>query len=306
MIVTLSGTNDFLIESELKKLISEFRSKNDSADIEQIDASESDLQAIIEAVTNLSFLEPNRFIVLRRGSSNKPFMEAIEKILSNTPPTNELIIIEPNIDKRLSYYKTLKKNTDFRNYDLLEFGQIANWIVQITKDRGGIIDMTDSRYLIEVAGNNQLRLDSEINKLLNYNKSISRESIDLLVEPIPQTTIFQLLDAAFSGNRKELLRIYDDQKKQKVEPQQVIAMLAWQLHILALIKAAGNMSPGDIAKNSKVSPFVINKSLAISKRMTRSDLQKLTNNLLELDVKLKTQTIDADDALLQLLLTIEK
>src|SRR3546814_19438404 len=61
-------------------------------------------------------------------------------------------------------------------------------------------------------------------------------SSDLLT---PQSTIFELLDAALSGNTRRALELYEEQRSMKVEPQQIIAMLAWQLHVLAVVKAAG-------------------------------------------------------------------
>jgi len=304
MIVTITGSNNFLVETELKNILSDFKNLHGEIAIEQIDGSDVEYQAIFESVSNLSFLTPSKMIILRRGSGNKIFMDSIEEIIKNTPDTNDLVIIEPNIDKRLAYYKTLKKLTDLREYNELDSNQLVRWIDEEVEKRGGQISNADIRHLIDLTGLNQMKLSNEITKLISYQRRINKESIDLLVEPIPQTTIFQLLDAAFSGQSKQLLKIYDDQKKQKIEPQQIIAMLAWQLHILAIIKASGKDSSGKIAKENNLSPFVVSKSLNIAQRLNLGDIKKLTGNLLELDVKLKNKNIDIDEALLQLLLSI--
>lgn len=304
MIITLSGSNHYMINNELKNILSDFADQNGSMAIEQIDGGEAEFQSVTESLTNLSFLTPNRLIILKRGSNNKQFIDSVEKVLENIPSTNTIVIVEPNIDKRLSYYKSLKKLTEFKNYEDLEFGQLARWIDEKVKQQGGTINNNDARYLVELVGIDQMRLANEVKKLLSYQNEITRDSIDLLVEPTSQTTIFQLLDAVFGGKSEELLKIYDDQKRQKVEPQQIIAMLTWQIHILAMIKAAGNKSPNEIAKITKVSPFVINKSLGIARRLDKKAIQNLASSLLELDIKLKNKTVDADGALLQLLLTV--
>jgi DNA polymerase III delta subunit len=306
MIKTLSGSNEFTIESELKNIISDFVKNNGDLAIEQIDGSEADIQSITEVLTNLSFLYPNRLIILKKGSLNKQFIDSAEKILSNIPPNNEVVIVEPNIDKRLSYYKLLKKNTDFKDFSELDFGQLSNWVLETTSHEGGHIANNDARYLVELAGTNQNRLFNEITKLISYKPEITRQSINLLVEPISQATIFQLLDAVFSGSNKELLKIYDELKLQKIEPQQIIAMLTWQIHVLALINSAGNKSPAEISKDTKINPYVINKSIGIAKNLSRQDIRNLTSNLLNLDIKLKSLTIDIDEALLQLLLSIQE
>jgi DNA polymerase III delta subunit len=306
MITTLAGSNDFMIQLELTNLVDKFKLKNDEISIEQIDGAEAEESAILESINSLSLLFPSKLTVLKRGSSNKGFSESVDRAIKEMPESNNLIIVEPNIDKRTSYYKNLKKLTDFKLFEDLDSNQLIKWIEQTAKQEGGLIRNNDARYLIEVAGSNQLKLSNEMAKLISFKPEISRENIDELVDPIPQTTIFQLLDAAFTGKSKEILRIYEEQKRQKVSPQQVIAMLTWQIHILAMIKAAGNASSSEIASKTKTNPYVVGKSMALARNMTMLDIRTLTEDLLELDVKLKNKTIDADDALLQLLLTIGK
>ena len=105
----------------------------------------------------------------------------------------------------------------------------------------------DARYLVERVGTNQQLLANEIEKLALYDKDISKESIDLLTEETPQSTIFELLEAAFAGNHRKVQTLYAEQRAMKVEPPQIIALLAWQLHILAIIKTAGDRTPETIA-----------------------------------------------------------
>lgn len=159
-------------------------------------------------------------------------------------------------------------------------------------------------YLIERVGVNQQLLSNELTKLAAYGPNITKESIDLLTEPTPQSTVFQLLDAAFAGDGKKTLAIYQEQRAGKLEPQALIAMLTWQFHVVAVVKAAGKRSDADIAAETKISPFVIRKSKQISNNLTTSRLKLLLSQLLQLDIKTKTTTLDADDALQAFLLHI--
>ena len=83
-------------------------------------------------------------------------------------------------------------------------------------------------------------LANELEKLLTYQPKITRDNIELLTEKTPQSKVFDLLDAAFSGNKKRALELYADQRAQKVEPQAIMAMMAWQLKLLALAKIGGS------------------------------------------------------------------
>src|SRR5690606_24141563 len=122
-----------------------------------------------------------------------------------------------------------------------------------------------------------------INKLVLFDPHISRESIGLLTEPLPQSTMFQLLDAAFAGDNKRALELYDEQRAQKVEPQAILGMIAWQLHVLALVKTAEQQGITDIAKEAKLSPFVVQKSRGITRRLSLAKLKDLLNRAHKLD-----------------------
>jgi DNA polymerase-3 subunit delta len=303
-IVTLSGSNSYMLHRSLEDSTKSFKERFGDLSIEQIDGAESDNRTITDSLLNLPFLSPSKLIILHSPGTNKQFVEQIEMIVENIPSTNEVIIVEPSVDKRSKYYKSLKELTEFKDFDELEASQLAGWVLDRTVEKGGKISKKEASYLIDTVGIDQMRIDNEVSKLINYDPEITQESIDLLVEPIPQTTIFQLLDAAFAGNKKELLRIYEDQRQQKVEPQQIVAMLTWQLNNLALIKAAGNLSPQQISAKTKINPYIISKSMPIVRKFSFDYIKSLIDELLELDIKLKTRSIDSNDAITQFLLSI--
>lgn len=273
--------------------------------LERIDGQEAEIDHIWEALTSLPFLASRKMVVLRSPSTNKQFAEEAEQILNDLPETTEVIIVEPKLDKRLSYYKYLKKNTEFNEYAELDIGGLSSWLVSEAKIRDGDISLTNARYLVERVGPNQQLLASELEKLLIYSPSITRQAIDDLTEAIPQSTIFELLEAAFTGNHKRALELYKEQRTLKVEPIQIIAMLSWQLNILAIIKTSGNRTSQQIAKDVKINPYVLNKSQGIANSLSLAELKRLINDLLQIDVKSKTTNIDTDEALKLYLLQLK-
>lgn len=304
MIITLSGSNAFLLKSEQDRLIAEFLREHSDMGLQRIDGEETEYDTIREAVESLPFLATKKLVILRAPSANKMFVEQAEKLLPEVDKSIDVAIIEPKLDKRLSYYKWLKKNTEFREYNELDEMGLGRWLTEQAKTFGASISSSDARYLIERVGFNQQLLSNEIAKLAAYSEKIDRTNIDLLTEPNPQSTVFELLDAAFVGNHKRVLKLYQEQRASKVEPQQILAMLAWQLHILALIKTAGNRSDDQIARDAKINPFVLRKSRAVSNKLSADKLRRLVADLTNLDLKLKSVSIDADDALQAYLLNI--
>ncbi|MGC1177308.1 MAG: hypothetical protein WA843_04520, partial [Candidatus Saccharimonadales bacterium] len=168
------------------------------------------------------------------------------------------------------------------------------------------LSTADARYLVERVGVNQQLVSNELEKLLLYDATISRKTIELLTDPAPQSTIFQLLEAAFAGNTKTVLKLYAEQRAQKVEPPQIIAMLAWQLHVLAIIKTAGDRSTDQIAQEARLNPFVVRKSQGIARSLSLADLKNLIADLLKIDIVTKRTTTDPDEALQHYLLKLAK
>ena len=304
MITTLTGNNGFALKRELDKRTEAFVKKHGDMALEKVDGEEAEFNRLTEAIQSLPFLASNKLVVLRSPGSNKQFAEKFEDLIPTIPETNEIVIVEPKLDKRTQYYKTLKSKTELNEFNELDTQQLARWLVDEAKERKSSISFGDANYLVERVGTDQYMLSNELAKLLDYDSKISRESINLLTEPSPQSTIFELIDAAFSGNPKKAIKLYEEQRKLKVEPQQIIAMLAWQLHTMAIIRAAGDRTPEQIAREAKLNPFVVRKNLPLVKKLTLADVKDIVSRVLELDIKLKSQSIDADDALQHLLLTI--
>jgi DNA polymerase-3 subunit delta len=304
MIVTVSGTNSFLLQDELIRRTAPFLEKYGDLALERIDGEEADYQRIQEAITSLPFLVDHKMVLLRRPSANKSFVVAVEKILQQVPDTTELIIIEPKLDKRSSYYKFLKKSTEFHEYSELDQNQLAHWLTDRAAQNGGSISMGDARYLIERIGMTQQSLASEIDKLLLNNGKVTRQTVDLLTEATPQSTIFQLLEAAFSNNPARVAALYREQRALKVEPPQIVAMIVWQLHIIALIKTAGTRSVDQISKEAHLNSYVVSKSVAIARKLTFEQLKQLISELLSIDLRSKREAIDSDEALQLYLLRI--
>lgn len=304
MITTLTGANSYALQAKLHRLVADFVSENGDLALERIDGQEAELAKISEALHGLPFLSSKKLIVLRQPGTNKQFAETAEQILDDLPETTDVILVEPKLDKRLTYYKFLKKNTDFQEFAELDQNGLVHYLIDAAKEMGGLISAVDARYLVERIGTNQQMLSSELDKLLLYDKKVTRQTIDLLTDPAPQSTIFELLEAAFAGQTKKTLDLYSEQRAMKVEPQQIIAMLAWQLHVLALIKTAGDRSADQIASEAKLNPFVVRKSQGIARDLTRTEVKNLVGDLLDIDIATKSTNIDPDEALQHYLLKL--
>ncbi len=297
MIVTLTGANDHLRKRELAQLVAAFTAEHGDMAIERFDGEEATADRMRESVQSMPFLSERKLVVLREPSKQKAFAEQIADALKDVPESTDLIMYEPKLDKRGTYYKILKKLTDYREFGELDAVGLAGWAVEYAQAQDGRLSSSDARFLIDRIGLSQQLVQSELDKLLSYDSAITRATIELLTEPTPQSTIFELLDAAFGGMPERAFALYREQRALKVEPQAIIAMLAWQLHVLAVVKAAGTRPVDEVAKLSKLNPFVIRKSQGLTRHLTLAHIKLLIADLLDLDMQLKRTSIDADEAL---------
>ncbi len=300
----MTGQNDVLRQEALKKLVDGFVTEHTDMGLERLDGEEATYERMHEAAQSLPFLAPRKLIVLRTPGANKDFAEHLEQFIADIAETNDVLLVEPKLDKRLSYYKQLKKLTDFQEFGVLDANALARYLTDYAKQQGGSLSAADARLVIDRVGTNQLTLQHELDKLLAYDPQLTRASIELLTDRTPQSSIFELLDAAFTGNIRRAMQLYDEQRDLRVEPQQILAMLVWQLHILAIAKAAGSRSADAVARDAKLSPFTVRKSMDLARRINIVRLKQLISELRTFDVRLKSESINADEVVRYYLLSL--
>lgn len=295
-----------MLQQELRRAIDSFTTEHTDIGLERLDGEEAEYDRLREALESLPFLASRKLVVLRSPGSNKQFAENAERLLSELPEQTDIIIVEPKLDKRLAYYKLLKKVTEFKEFNELDGPQLTRWLCDEAKSRGGQLSHKDANLLVGRIGVNQQMLASELTKLLQYDSKITEETILLLTEQAPHSTIFDLLDSALSGKTKRAIELYEEQRAARVEPVQIIALLAWQLHVLALIKTAGTKRPDEIASQARINPYVVRKSSNVASRLSLKELKELIHAVRNLDLRLKSESIDPDEAMLHLLLKMSQ
>lgn len=303
MVRVYLGKNALLMQRAVHEAIQAFVSEHDAMAVERYEGAQLEAAALHGIVTALPFLTTQRMVVISDISTNKTAAERLQTLLADVPDTTELLITESSPDKRTAFYKFLLKQDDVQVFEPLDESALVQWLVREAQAQQGSLSASDARYLLERVGSDQLLLMHELEKLLLYDKHVTRATIDLMTEHSPQSSVFELLDAAFSGNRKRVLGLYAEQRAQRVEPLAMLGMIAWQLHVLALVKAAGSRDPQDIAREAKLNPFVVRKTSSVAHKVSMQRIAEWVRQTLLLDMALKSQPIDADDALQHLLLS---
>lgn len=304
MIKVFAGSNSYLIKRYVNKIKDDFIGENGEMSLEEVDCEDIEPENLISKLQSSNLFSEEKLIIARDISRNKKLAEHIEQILSAAENTNDLIIVERDIDKRGVYYKFLKNNSDFTQCDEPDERELTGWLQKEAKDLVADISRPDAGYMITRIGLNQQLLYNELKKLADYDKNITRRTIDELTAEKPQSSIFNLIDVAFSGNSEATLRIYEDQKAQGSQPQSIFGMVVWQANMIAIVAAGNNLSPGELSASTGLKPFSISKADRIYKKIGSAGVNNLLDRLVEIDKQMKTRTSDADELLKNLLVTI--
>jgi DNA polymerase III subunit delta len=304
MVITLTGGNFYALKRRLDELVGGFVKEHGELALERIDAEEAEPRAVLDAVQSLPFLASRKMVLVRGAAANKEISGQIEQIIDSAGDTTDMVFYEPAIDKRGVYFKVLKSRTQLEEFNELDNRALAAWLVADAKKQGGELSLADANYLVERVGTNQEQLASELEKLLIYDSKISRGNIDLLTQKTPQSKVFDLLDAAFGGDKRKALELYEEQRAQKVEPQAIIAMIGWQLKLLALAKTGGQRSAQQIAAQAGLSPWPVQKAQNLARKIDDNKLRQMVAEALEIDEKGKSTAIDLDEALKTYIVTL--
>jgi len=302
-ITTIAGKNYFLIEQYLDDEITKLSVIYHDLEVRTIDCENMDFATLISELSTQSLFSNFRIFKLKYLSYNRDFIEKIDQLLTINLDQLELFIVDPNLDSRSKIYKTLKEKTNFKLFNELDEYRLIDWVVDRAKTYNAQISKADARYLVERVGSNQLLCDNELNKLSLYKSTIDREAINQLIELNPSSKTFDLINAAFSRNYKLACNLYRDQRRQKVDPSIIIGLLAWQLHVLAVVSQAKGNSPSQMANDMAIAPSVISRTATIAQKINYAQVTVLINRLIYIDNKAKTAEVNLDDALLNWIMT---
>ena len=300
MVYLLYGTKDFQIEEEIKKL-----SKNiDEMNISKYDLNNDMLSLAIEDAETISLFGDKKLVVVENanmftGSTSKD-SELIENYLNNINENTILVLIVYNdkLDTRKKITKLINKVGKVKEFnDELDATSLVR---RLLKDYN--IDYRTIQLFIDRVGNNPLIIRSEINKIKIYkgnDKNITDEDIINLTTKLIEIDIFKLIDYIVRKNKEKALELYYEMLKMNEEPIKIIVILANQFRIMYQSKELlkKGYSEKDIASILKIHPYRVKLAIQNSRNYTSETLLKHLNDLADIDVGIKTGTLNKDLAL---------
>lgn len=285
MIYLLTGENTFELERRLKDLTISF-----DGDVERVDGEELSADALPDLLSGATLFSSSRIVVIKDAGKNKSLWSALGEWFERGV-SNDLVLVETHPDKRTKPYKWLEKNAEVTVCKELQPFEAVRWVQTEAKAWGLELSGKLAEFFVDYVGTDQWRLHSELNKLVLSGKELSEDVIRDIVEPTPQATSFELLDAAFRGQAHDMERLFEVVSRDE-DAYMFFGLLAGQVYALALIQTGRGAQVDDIAKATGVHPFVLRKVSGLAHDMSTTSLRAVTARLAELDANMKSRPVE--------------
>lgn len=300
MVYLLYGTKEFQINEEIKKICKNI----DEMNISRYDLNNDLLSLAIEDAQTLSLFEDKKVVIIENadmftGSTSKD-SEIVQKYLDNINENTTLIFIVHNdkLDTRKKITKLIKEKGK-----VLEYNDELDTISLVRKlFKGYNIDYKTINLFIDRIGNNPLIIQNEINKIKIYkgnDKNITDEDILNLTIKLIEIDIFKLIDYIVKKDKEKALELYYEMLKMNEEPIKIVVILANQFRIIYQAKELfkKGYSEKDIASILKIHPYRVKLAIQNGRNYTSETLLKYLNDLANIDIGIKTGTLNKDLAL---------
>ncbi len=300
MVYLLYGTKEFQINEEIKKICKNI----DEMNISRYDLNNDLLSLAIEDAQTLSLFEDKKVVIIENadmftGSTSKD-SEIVQKYLDNINENTTLIFIVHNdkLDTRKKITKLIKEKGK-----VLEYNDELDTISLVRKlFKGYNIDYKTINLFIDRIGNNPLIIQNEINKIKIYkgnDKNITDEDILNLTIKLIEIDIFKLIDYIVKKDKERALELYYEMLKMNEEPIKIVVILANQFRIMYQAKELfkKGYSEKDIASILKIHPYRVKLAIQNGRNYTSETLLKYLNDLANIDIGIKTGTLNKDLAL---------
>jgi DNA polymerase-3 subunit delta len=305
MIFFFYGPNTYAARQQVAKLTAEYVKKTGSnLGLERIDGARVKPEELRAALQSAPFLATSRLVIIEDLGANKTVAAKVADYLENVPETTVAVFYDPAVDQRTGYFKSLAKQARTIKFEPLSSQQLRQWIGRQATVNGAEIEPPATARLLELVGDDQWRLASEVAKLAAYASPITAAVVDEMVEATHTETIFTLVEAMTIGRSAEALRLYHQLREDGMNEVYMLSMVIWQLRNLLLAKVAGRVNAPELAKTAGMSPFVAGKMLAARNRFEESQLRRAFIQAVDTDYQLKSGVGTADVLVEQLIYRI--
>lgn len=318
MLIYLYGPDTLRSRRYLRDLIEQFKKQRDPKgyNVKHLDGKTAETSLVLAEIMSLPFLAEKRMVIIENLLSSsdkellaavknkKELLEAVKNKIEHKKISEATILIVWQGEalgkvKEVKELDTLLKLEKYaQEFLLLTGAQLTSWIQKEVATKGGTIQNDALQYLAQHAGTDMWHVQTLVNQLVAHTTTtddslqpITTADVQLFLDEKIDDNVFNLVDAVMQGNRKIAFKLLEGQRQLGHEDGKLFGLIIWQVRTLlsiADILERRQLSSDEIAREIGVHPFVVKKNLGAVKKHSLASLTKIYEELLSMDIKIKT------------------
>lgn len=286
MIRVIHGENDYALTKRYQRERQAYQSEYGEGSVVMHDGSLLAATNLPQLLGGQSLFSPSQLHIIRDAGANKPVWEALGESIEQAGDV-DLLLVETKPDKRTRTWKWLSKKAEMIDCKLPTERELIGWLT--SHARAMKVELPDAvgRFLIEYVGTDQWQLDDAVTKLALSGQKLTRDLIEKLIEPNPQASAFELLDAIVARNQDKAIERLTIVRRSE-DPYKFLGLLVSQFFALATCQSAEGRSAQQIASEIGIHPYVVQKSLPIARKIERQKIVEMIDEIDRTDLALKS------------------
>jgi DNA polymerase-3 subunit delta len=277
------------VSLEIENIIKDLGTSKQS--VVNFEYDDSIVNQILDEANTMSLFDEKKIIIVDNILFSKINSELVE-YLENPNTTTILILVD--------------YETDIKKIKTIEGCKIIN--CSLETDKMGFIkeclcdfkiDSNALKYLFQISNDDLNYIKNELDKLMMYKweeKEITIKDIEEIVSFPNESDAFKLIDYIVQKDSKKALKTYYH-ILDKEDPIKIITILANQIRLIYQIKVMSNQSNEEIASDLKVHPYRVKLGREKARNYDENSLIDILYSLSEIDISIKSGTIDKTIAL---------
>lgn len=315
MIIHLTGADTYRSHQRLRQLRQAFIAKHDPSGLNTVslDGGAASTEDIRAAVTTTGFFAAKRFVAIdhydqkRSACPPEQLLTAVRLaaghddvvvVVRDEPPESSPTRRSRSRAKRPTGGAMDIPSAKVEQFNRLTGPELVRWIIGQAKSRGGRLSPALAERLAALGAGDTWRIANELDKLILHasGRPITDDDLEALVVSSAASDIFALTDAIGARQRATALRLVHQELAAGTHPLALILVLANHIRTLYAVRRAFDQAGGQstTAQRLGLHPYVFQKAVRQAQFFTPDDLRLWHHRLADIDLDLKSTTLDAE------------
>lgn len=299
-----TGPEQFLVRYYEKEMIKKILEEDTKTLNYSIYDGKVSFQTLLDAISVYPIFSQRRVVTIKESTLPKSASKDLDwgAFFTSLPDYICLIFIQEEVDKRISFYKQMKKHGLIVEFKHQDERALTKWVMKAFASYNKQIDERSAAYLVSLLDPDMTFMALEIEKIARFmgeTTVVTRETIDCIAAKSVKSRIFDLTDTISQRQTHRALALLNDLIEQREPVPYIMAMVGRQMGILLKTKQMEEkrVSPAEMSRVLGVPSFIVGKIRKQASTFTLDMLKQYTRKCMEMDLASKTGQMEGRMAL---------